>query len=373
MLSFLTSKYILILFWIGFVALLAKYVPLTKKETVIGYDGEVERYYWLFAFIAFLPVIIMAANRSWYIGDTFAYRISFEKMPDAVDGLHDYLAKNTKDVGFYYLSAIFKIFISNDPRVYFWVIACIQGSILIWFYRKYSPSYLMSFFLFVVSSDYLSWMFNGIRQFLAVTIVLLAVPFFLRKKYIRGIIIILFAATIHQTALMMLPIIFLVQGETWNKKTIVFTILVIAALVFLDQFTNLLEESLSNTQYKNVMNDIEEFGNKGTNFFRVLVYSVPALLSFIYRKSINADAPIFIKLSANMCVISSGLYIVSMFTSGVFMGRLPIYCSLFGYLFLPWISSKEFDGKTRQIIYFLMITLYLVYYYIQVHTTWKIF
>lgn len=373
MLNFFTSEYILILFWIGIVAFVSKFFQYKKKETVLGYEGEVERYNWLFAFIAFLPIILMAANRSWYIGDTFAYRTSFEKMPTSIEGLQEYLAGITKDAGFYFWSAVFKIFISNDPRFYFGIIALIQGLIIVCFFRKYSPSYLVSVFLFVVSSDYLSWMFNGIRQFLAVTIVLLAVPFFLRKKYIRGIVIILLAATIHQTALMMLPIIFMVQGDTWNKKTIVFTILVIAALVFLDQFTNLLEDSLSNTQYKNVMNDIEEFGNKGTNFFRVLVYSVPAILSFIYRKTINADAPLFIKLSANMCIISSGLYIVSMFTSGIFMGRLPIYCSLFGYLFLPWIINKEFDGKSRQIAYLVMIVLYLAYYYVQVHLTWGLF
>lgn len=372
MLDFFTSEYVLILLWVGFAALIGINVALKKKETVIGYDGEVERYYWLFAFITFLPIILMAANRSWYVGDTFAYRTSFEKMPTSADELQEYLAGNTKDAGFYFLSAIFKIFISNDPRFYFGIIALVQGLIIVWFFRKYSPSYLVSVFLFVASADYLSWMYNGIRQFLAVTIVLLAIPLFLKKKYISGIIIILLAATIHQTALMMLPIVFLVQGEAWNKRTIVFTILVIAVLVFLDQFTHLLEDGLSNTQYKNVMSDIEEYGNKGTNFFRVLVYSVPAILSFVYRKSINAEAPQFVKLSANMSIVSSGIYIVSMFTSGVFIGRLPIYCSLFGYIFLPWVINIRFDEKARRIVYFSMILLYLIFYYVQVHITWGV-
>lgn len=370
MLNFFTSEYILILFWIGIVAFVSKFFQCKKKETVLGYEGEVERYNWLFAFIAFLPIILMAANRSWYIGDTFAYRTSFEKMPTSIEGLQEYLAGITKDVGFYFLSSVFKIFISNDPRFYFGIIALVQGLIIVWFFRKYSPSYLVSVFLFVASTDYLSWMYNGIRQFLAVTIVLLAIPLFLKKKYISGIIIILLAATIHQTALMMIPIVFLVQGEAWNKRTIVFTILVIAVLVFLDQFTHLLEDGLSNTQYKNVMSDIEEYGNKGTNFFRVLVYSVPAILSFVYRKSINAEAPQFVKLSANMSIVSSGIYIVSMFTSGIFIGRLPIYCSLFSYIFLPWVINIRFDEKARRIVYFSMILLYLIFYYVQVHLAW---
>ena len=41
-----------------------------------------------------------------------------------------------------------------------------------------------------------------------------------KKKYIPLIAIILLGATFHASALLMIPIIFIVQGKAWNKKSV---------------------------------------------------------------------------------------------------------------------------------------------------------
>ena len=99
---------------------------------------------------------------------------------------------------------------------------------LIYVYRKYSSRYLVSFFLFIASTDYISWMFNGIRQFLAVTITFIGIKFILDKKYAKAIILILIASLMHQSALLVIPFIFIAQGKAWNKKTLLFMVAVIA-------------------------------------------------------------------------------------------------------------------------------------------------
>ena len=126
--------------------------------------------------------------------------------------------------------------------------------------------------------------FNGIRQFTAVTIIFAATPLILRKKYVPLILIILLAATIHASALLMLPVVFIVQGKAWNKKTIIFIIASMIALVFVDQFTNVLDNLLTDTQYTNVVSDWQSWNDNGTNAIRVLVYSLPAILSLIGKK-----------------------------------------------------------------------------------------
>ena len=241
------------------------------------------------------------------------------------------------------------------------------------FFRNYSIEYFTSIFLFVASADYISWMMNGIRQFTAVTIVLLAAHYIINKKFFTSILIIAIAATIHQTALLMIPIIFIVQGDAWNKKTVIYIVLTIIAVIFVIHFTDLLDDVLAGTQYENVIEDMEEYGNVGTNFLRVAVYSVPAIAAFFFRKKINNEGNTIIKISANMSIVSSGLYIVSMVTSGVYIGRLPIYCSLYGYLLIPWLIKKIFEEKYRFIIYSFMIGFYLIYYYFQVSVQWQLF
>lgn len=147
---------------------------------------------------------------------------SFSEMPVSLGGMASYMATVKKDKGFYFVSAVIKCIVGNHVNIYFIVLAAIQAGVLIYVYRKYSSRYLVSFFLFIASTDYISWLFNGIRQFLAVTITFIGIKFILDKKYAKAIILILIASLMHQSALLVIPFIFIAQGKAWNKKDITF-------------------------------------------------------------------------------------------------------------------------------------------------------
>lgn len=231
---------------------------------------------------------------------------------------------------------------------------------------------LMSFFLFLASTDYISWMFNGIRQFTAVTITFIGIKFILDKKYAKAIVLILIASLMHQSALLMIPFIFIAQGKAWNKKTLLFILAVIVVVVSVGEFTNILDSVLAETQYKNVVSDWQSWEDDGTNVLRVLVYAVPTILSLIGLKYIrNADDPI-INLSTNMSIVSVGFYVVSMFTSGIFIGRLPIYFSLYSYILLPWEIDNMFTKRSARLVYLMTICAYLAFYYYQMHFVWNL-
>ena len=355
------SPYILILIWIGFMALLSGKLRVVKEETVCG--EQMPRYIWLFAFIAFLPIIWMAGTRG-YVGDTYAYIRDFSIMPDTWRGLPYYLAGQTKDTGFYLFSALIKLVIGNQKVVYLTIIATIQGICVLSVFRKYSYNYVCSVFLFLASTDYISWMFNGVRQFLAVTIVFAATTLMLKKKYVALLFVILLAAAFHQSALIMIPLVLIAQGKAWNKRTLIFIALAILSVLFVNQFTNLLDTMLSDTQYSNVVSDYTAWNDDGTNPLRVAVYSVPAVLSFILRKKIEETDNLLINFCTNMSILSMGLYLVSMVTSGIFIGRLPIYVSLYGYILLPWELDHLVTAPSRKFAYAGMIVAYLGFYYI---------
>ena len=77
-----------------------------------------------------------------------------------------------------------------------------------------------------------------------------------------------------------------------------------------------------------------------------------------------------INLSVNMSILSLCIYIISMFTSGIYIGRLPIYFSLHNYLLLPWIIERFFEKNTAKVIYVLLIACYMIFYYYQMHIVW---
>ena len=109
---------------------------------------------------------------------------------------------------------------------------------------------------------------------------------------------------------------------------------------------------------------------EGTSIQRVFVYSIPAVLSLVFKKYIDkAENPI-INLAANMSLIAAFSYALSGFTSGLFLGRIPIYFSLYNYILLPWIVERVFTKRSAVVIYISMICFYLFYYYYQIHITW---
>lgn len=356
-----TGKYIFTLIWPAVVALLynmtgAKKVPvrvLGKNEPRVG---------WGWALLLAIPLIVVAAQRG-YFADTSAYILSFRNMPDSVSEISSYMQTVQKDELFSFVSLIIKVFITKNYEVYLGILASFQMLILAKIYRKYSTDFFMSMFLFVASTDYLSWMFNGLRQFTAVCIILLAFNFILTKKYLFAILIILFASFFHGSALLVIPFIFIVQGKAWNKKTLLFLFGVIVAVAFVDQFTNILDSALADTQYKNVVSDWTQGQDDGTNILRVLVYSVPAIISLYGKRSIDKADNRLINICTNMSIASAGIYLVSMFTSGIYIGRLPIYFSLFSYILLPWEIKNIFSLNFKKVFNFIMIIMYLIYYF----------
>lgn len=347
---------------------LINYFP-KQQEIVLGKRKEC----WSVpgAVILVLPYIIWAGFRIDNFGDTGAYRTSFSKAPSQLGQLFEYISTISKDKGFSVLTVLLKCFLGNSDVVYFLTIASIQMLILAFVYRKYSYDYWMSIFFFVASTDYMSWLHNGIRQFLAIAIIMAGIGFLLEKKYVQTICIILFASTFHASALLMIPAIFIVQGKAWNKKTVLCIIVSVCTLFFVGQFTSILDSLLSNTQYSNMVTDWQEWNDDGTNPLRVLVYSIPMILSIVgYRQIKRVDDPV-INTMVNFSIFTASVAIISMATSGVFIGRVISYGSVFSQgILLPWEIKNLFTKNSSRLIVIIAITMYVIFFYYQMHVTW---
>ena len=353
------KNYILIIGWVAVMAILSVLTSVKQEETVCGKKEYRWRPVW--AVVTVLPLVWMCSQRGG-IMDTGAYLEGYKDMPRAFGGIISYIGTVKKDNGFYFLSAVIKCIVGNRSVVYLFILAALQAGMLFYVYRKYSSRYLVSFFLFIASTDYISWLFNGIRQFLAVTITFIGIKFILDKKYAKAIILILIASLMHQSALLVIPFIFIAQGKAWNKKTLLFMVAVIVIVAGIGQFTNVLDSMLAETQYKNVVSDWQSWNDDGTNALRVLVYAVPSVLSLIGLRFIRNEDDKVINLCTNMSIVSVGFYIVSMFTSGIFIGRLPIYFSLYSYILLPWEIDHMFTKRSARLIYVVMVVGYLGFY-----------
>lgn len=364
------TNYWMLLIWLLTIGLFLKvYAP----KTLMTVEGKSE-YRWgiLGAFVLVLPYIIWTGFRTNAFGDTATYRASFYAAADTFKTLPAYAASQTKDTGFYILNSLFKIFISHSSTAFFLAIALFQMFCLVKTFRRYSPDFWMSIFLFIISTDYLSYMHNGMRQFIAVCGVFVCMRWIIHKEYFKTIVAILLLSTIHQTCLMMIPIIFIVQGKAFNRQTMTLIFITLILLVGITQFMSFLGNILQGTQYGDMMTNEIMLNRTGTSIFRVLVYSVPLILSIVGKKYIDAANDPLINICVNCSVITTALYLISAVTSGIYFGRLPIYTSLTGYILLPWLFKNMFEEKTGFLLSLLMYGFYFVFFYYQMHFAWGV-
>ena len=364
------NNYWWLLIWLFGAGLILNNAIPRRREIVLG---QVKYRWHLFAAILLvLPYVIWAGFRYRYFGDTGVYIKFFNSAPNSISQINDYLVTNTKDRGFSVLMIMFKDFISSNYTVFFVVVAVFQMISIVYLFRTYSSDFWITFFLFIASTDYLSWMQNGMRQFIAVCLINLGFGLLVKKKYIPVILLILLASTIHGSALIMLPIIFIVQGKAWNRKTILFIIIMIGVVFAIDRFTSFLDVILAETQYSDIVTSEIWTTDNGTNAVRTLVYSVPALLSLVGLRYIRDENNPVLNISVNCAIITMMLYVLATVSSGVYVGRLPIYTTLAGYLCVPWILDHVFEKQSSQVIKIAMILFFVVFFYFQMHYAWSL-
>ena len=137
-------------------------------------------------------------------------------------------------------------------------------------------------------------------------------------------------------------------------------------LGLLDTF---LESSTQNTMYANDLSYISN--DKGTNPIRFLVSLGPIFLVIAKQETILKDEPpAIINLSINMSFVSSTLYLASVFTSGIFIGRLPIYCELYSLILIPWLINHMYE-KSRKYLTASLYILYFLYFLYQIFIAWS--
>lgn len=357
-----------VLIWIFIIGGISVIFDVKQREVVLG--RVVLRWRWFFVILLGLPYVVWAGWRPDTFGDTSLYRNTFNNMPTGLSKMVSFVNSRPKGPGFSILEYLFKTLVSHSDKAFFFFIALLQLYFVFRVYRKYSRDFWMSAFFFIASTDYLLWMYNGIRQFVAAAFIFTCIPLLVKRKYLEMCVMVVIAALIHSTALIYIPFLFVVNGRAWNKRTLLFIVGLVTAILFVNQVSGFLIQAMEGTVYEG---DISIFVNDdGTNIIRVLFYAVPTAMAWMYRSYVERAEDPIINLCVNLSIISTGIYVFSIFTSGVLVGAVPIYFSLGNYILIPWFLTEAYDSGTRKIITAFFVVVYCFFFYYQCGITWKI-
>lgn len=352
--------YIHIFIWLFLIGFLVRQGNLYSIEKNV--NGEIiKRWKTIPAVVLFFPIFWLACMGA-PINDVPLYIYVYKLLPTTLSDMGEYLAEMSSGQGFFILEEAIKIISNGSVTVFRICIAVIQSIPIIYIFRKYCEQYWIGIYIFVATACHVGWMMNGMRQFVAVVIILSALPWMIEGKEIRLIIVIGIAMTIHISAILMLPIVFVAQGKAWNKKTLLFIAISIVFMFVFSRNMTLADTLLQGTEYAGSMSSMQAMGDDGVNPMRVVVSAVPMMLSFISKRSIQKEENQLIHICVNMSIVTVGLNLMAMVTSGILAGRLAIYTSLYSYIIMPYLIRKCFTKESQKIVDVMLVVLYFIYY-----------
>ncbi|TLS49401.1 EpsG family protein [Paenibacillus antri] len=329
------------------VYLLAFMSRYLSTRTAIGPAGIRPSYY--FGLLAAASLCLVSGLRR-NIGDTFFYMHSYVVEDFSLENL-----SLSGDFGFTILQALLHR-ITDDPQILIFVTGVATNALIVVVLLKYSRMIELALFVYIASGMFTVSM-NGIRQYLAAAIIFAGLKYVLNGDWKKYFCIVLFASTFHKTALILLPIYFLVRREAWTKMTLMLLGVAVMLALGFNLVSNILFAALGDTKYS----VYSEFNEGGANVIRLAVNMVPIVIAYLGRHKLRQLWPKSDYI-VNLALLSNVIMLIA--TQNWIFARLNIYFDLYNLILISW-GVKLFVEKHRSLIYYGMIAFYAVYFFFE--------
>lgn len=232
----------------------------------------------------------------------------------------------------------FVAMISTNFNVLLIIISFIfVSSVAILIYRNSSESCLS--FIFFIGLGFYTFSMTGLRQSLALAIILFSFNFIKQRRLIPFLIFVILASTIHLSALVFIPAYFLGYKRITKSYVVIATVLIPLSFILKGPIFSFLSK-LSGYGYN-------PFANEGP-YLLVGLMIIVLLAGFIQREDVLArdtDNIIFY----NMSIISIMLGMLTFVNPSAL--RAAYYYHIYLILFIPEIVMSVRDKRLRNILY----------------------
>ena len=311
-------------------------------------------------FLSFASLLFVYAARGWTGTDTGLYNTQFRNIAN-----RDLLGiiENDRDW-------LFSVIVYFDHKIFnslFWhnvVIGILLYIPIMKIYIEDTDNFPMAMFLYIVTCAYY-FGFNGQRQGIAISIVMLGYPYLIQKKYSSWVIICLIASFFHVTAYIMIPIGFLLTKDTDSRMFITVSVVTLVSAIMIWSLWDKMIDFLDALGQEKLVRDYGKMnaGNSyGANSIRILISAVPVVLGIFYYKSLK-NLRYCVALNASIW-----LFIFAVASSrNVFFYRCSAYFAPV-QVFMFFNIEKMFDDKSKKFYWIILSSLYLIYMWISLHS-----
>lgn len=345
---------------------LGKRKTVTSKGITVNTEIDINRDTQTFFFIVGVVIFAYVTGQRFAFGDTNAYIDSFNNIDVTVSEVLSGFKLGEEHL-FLLIKAFIKHYISTEPRVFIEIVSFITIVPILYFYFNYSGDLKFAFLLFVLSGCW-EHSLNGLRQYLACAIMLMALSLLYKRKWYLYIPIVILAAQIHTSAYIFIVVYFIANKPAWGKFTKIMLVIGLFLLVtypVTGSFMNNL--FVENTDYGEKYNT-SEF-NYSINIIRVAVMSVPIMVSFLNRKNMIGKYKYY-DIVFNMSLLCAMCTLIGLF-SAVY-ARLNLYFEVFNVILLVWNIDDMIKQERYKWIKYACIVCFIAYFLYQMVFTYNL-
>lgn len=319
-------------------------------------------------FIAIFILIFFSGLRSitgegaLSIGDTRIYTGLFQSL--VKDSVGEFFSATNfeEDWGFYALMSLFKQIFHADEQGLFFICAFITlGCLFIRYYFFNICDSGLVFFSFITLGYYVTTM-NGVRQWLVSSILFLIFPLVEKKKIVPYFLIVLLVSTMHKSALIFLILYFILDKKPWKIVTKGMIAISLFLLVTYPVTGSYISQVLEDSSYSQYSDMVLQSGG-GSSIFRVLIYVLPVVIAFFYRKNMNKEKHYNMVIN---CSVLNMLFMLLATTNWIY-ARMCIYFDPFLIILYIWDIKYAVAPNSKKLAKLLYIVCCLMYFWYQMY------
>ena len=323
---------------------------------------------YLFYTIVLIWLCLFAGLRTSY-NDTISY-VGDYLNPVTTPDLNGFFKYQFKDItigdnpAFMFLNSLMKT-LNLNRYCFIMIYSVIPLTLNLWFIRKYTDDFSFAMFKYFTGNYF--FVFAGIKQAVATSIVLIAVDAALSSKWVKYVFFLILATLFHPYSIMFIIVPFLLDKRAWSKITysIIGVFFVLGATFPLTTRIMAFLATLIGDDFKS-----EELQQGGVNFIRFLVYFVCIVYYFVNRKILYDDDTREQNLFLNLSVFGSMFMFLSLFGNQILIGRLPSYFSTISVISLTYACNNKSSYKkdilkkdlsVDKLVVFILFTAFFLY------------
>lgn len=304
--------------------------------------------------LAITPSVFIAARRSNVGTDYFVYEMIYNTY-SSVDFI--FFKKLAIEYG-YYLINYFSASIFNDFHGVLFISATLTVGIAFAAIIKNRKFISITFAMLIFYLLLYPPMLNGIRQLIAVSIIMYGYSYIVERKLLKFILVVVVASLFHSTALLFLPFYLLVtkfNSKTYILRRVIYFILLIAGVIFMSVLLEAVSELSIFSKYFNVYVAGSDANLLNQIMLRLPIFIPLALFSSVLSKKNKELEFYYLLYFMEIIFIIIGTYYV-------WAVRLTYYIIPSQIILVPAIVRNIKNKNSRILLSLYFVIWYVIYF-----------